>query len=463
MERKQLRPLSQYLVALIAPSIALGMTIAIPLLRTNTPIAFFFVAVSVIAMLGEWGPALLCLGFSIFLVQAFVIPAPVNARELGILSVFIAVSIGLIYAFISQAKAEREAARTLALLKAFMESAPVGFALHDSESRFVDLNHQLELMMNRPRSSLVGKTLDEVLPDFSRKLEAFIREATITGKPVTFEFEGDTEGFNRERHWVIRYFPITTKGGQNLGIGAAIVDSTEQRRNERGMRETEKLSAAGKLAASVAHEINNPLEAVTNLLFLAQSLAGLPQPAKEYLSLADEELQRVTHLTRKTLGFYRESKLPAVVDIQKVIEEITFMYARRVAARNISVTCNLKSPLYVVSLEGELRQVLANLYANALDAVKENGRVLIRAKKAQKNGKAGVRITIADDGHGISDENMHSIWQAFFTTKNDTGTGLGLWLTKEIIVRHEGSIRFRSRSKGVSTGTVFSLFLPSLD
>jgi signal transduction histidine kinase len=249
--------------------------------------------------------------------------------------------------------------------------------------------------------------------------------------------------------------PIRNAAGQAREFIGIIADSTELKLAKEALIRTEKLSAAGRLAASIAHEINNPLEAVTNLLYLARSV---PERTQDFLAMADEELARVTHLTKQTLGFYRDSGAPGLVDLSSLIENVLSIYQSKLNDKQITVVKDLAVTERITTVAGEIRQVLSNLLANALDASPNKGRIIVRTKLARASGTvAGVQITIADTGSGIDPALKSKIWEPFFTTKKDIGTGLGLWVSKQIIEKHAGSIRFRSGNKG----TVFVLFLPS--
>jgi signal transduction histidine kinase len=228
---------------------------------------------------------------------------------------------------------------------------------------------------------------------------------------------------------------------------------------------SEKLAVTGRLAASIAHEINNPLEAITNLLFL---LHGDLSPEKRNMLLADaeHELARVTEITKQTLRFYREPSQPVATDVGAVLASVLKLYGTRIAAAGVTVQREL--PLenaHVLSTPGELRQVLANLIGNAIDAMRRGGRLRIRISvRAQRHShRQMTRITIADSGTGIQPEVFPTIFEPFVTTKGETGTGLGLWVTSEIIKKNGWSIRVRSSRRAPRCGTAFSILIPRLN
>jgi signal transduction histidine kinase len=217
------------------------------------------------------------------------------------------------------------------------------------------------------------------------------------------------------------------------------------------------------MAATIAHEINNPLAAATNLVYLAKTELDPDANARKYLDQADQELARVAHITQQTLGFYRESTAPTKVDIRRLIQGVLQIYHKKFETRQIRVEQEYGSEVIVEAIEGEIRQVLSNVITNAADAVPVGGMVRVRTSNALlKNGDPALRILVADNGRGISTEHRGHVFEPFYTTKDKVGTGLGLWVTKEIIEKHGGRVSFRSRLEGGSTGTVFSILLPLL-
>jgi two-component system, NtrC family, sensor kinase len=224
----------------------------------------------------------------------------------------------------------------------------------------------------------------------------------------------------------------------------------------------EMLANAGRMAASIAHEINNPLAAVMNTLFLARTSADDPKAVREYLKIADEELRRVAHITRQTLGFYRESAAAASISVSRLIGSAVEVLQSKIRATGASVEQQCDKELEVAGVFGELRQVLANLLANSLHAVVWDGKIILRASASvdPNGGKRRVRITVADSGRGIAATEMKQIFEPFFTTKGTIGTGIGLWVTRQLVEKNGGSIRVRSSTCGKHKGTTFSVLLP---
>jgi signal transduction histidine kinase len=223
---------------------------------------------------------------------------------------------------------------------------------------------------------------------------------------------------------------------------------TVERKSREVLYKTEKLAAAARLAASVAHEINNPLAAVVNLVYLAKAAPDAPPSVVQPLALAEQELERVAHITRQTLGFYRESSVPELVEMPVLIESVLKLYSNKLKNKNIAIEREFCSCPPILGMPGELKQVISNLISNAADAVGTDGTITVRTWCADEQEGIGVHLTIADDGPGIAAEDLSRIFEPFFTTKKDVGTGLGLWVTKEIVERHGGSIQAGPRNDG---------------
>ncbi len=285
------------------------------------------------------------------------------------------------------------------------------------------------------------------------------RAALATGKTfqMVFPLRAADDTY---REFLTLAMPVRDAAGNVARWFGTNTDITEQRRSEEALRQTEKLAATGRLAASIAHEINNPLEAVTNLVYLARKQ---PTNAARYLTMADRELDRIAQITKNTLGFYRDSVSATEVDISQVLAEVISLYERKLHFKKINLRPDFGNGIKVIGFPGEIRQIFANLIANAIDALPEGGCLSIRASQSwARDGvdRPGVRVTFMDNGSGIAPEDREKIFQPFFTTKKDVGTGLGLWLTLGLVTKHRGSIQVRSSIRPGQTWTAFSVFLP---
>jgi PAS domain S-box-containing protein len=256
--------------------------------------------------------------------------------------------------------------------------------------------------------------------------------------------------------------PILDKDHRMIGIVLIFRDISERYASEQALVRAEKLASAGRLAAAIAHEVNNPLEGLVNLIYLARGEEDM-QKVRRRLAEADRELQRVAHITRQSLGFYRENSSATLFRPDVVIREVFDFYSFRASQARVSLHVNIKTEQKAWGSAGELRQVISNLLANSLDACSPGDQICVRVRASVSPRDLvtpGVRIVVADTGCGIDPENLSRIFEPFFTTKKDTGTGLGLWVSRELIEKYGGHLGVRSAHSGRRTGTVFSLFLP---
>jgi PAS domain S-box-containing protein len=254
--------------------------------------------------------------------------------------------------------------------------------------------------------------------------------------------------------------PITDDSGRLIGVVLVFRDASQERSLQEVLRRTEKLAAAARLAATVAHEINNPLEAVGNLIFLARTNSNAKEAVEQHLKMAEQELSRVSHITRQTLGFYRESTLPSRVDIPTVVEQTLTVYATKLQQKQIRLHLSLQECPPISGFAGEIQQLVANIISNAIDALPFNGTLKIDSSTTKLVSSDAIKLQIEDDGPGIAPEDMNRIFEPFFTTKKDVGTGLGLWVCKEIAERHGGTVEAKSNNQNGSTGAVFTILLP---
>ena len=237
----------------------------------------------------------------------------------------------------------------------------------------------------------------------------------------------------------------------------------ERERQESALRRLEKLAAVGQEVSTIAHEINSPLESLTNLLYLIR-LSDSMEEVQEYATIAQQELARVTEITLQTLRFHRHASKPTEVDLGALARNVLGLFAGRMLLKNIGMEWRIRDTPRVLCLEGEIRQVFNNLVRNALDAMSPGGNLIIRVSPAcdWRRHIPGVRVTIADTGEGIRSEMSGRLFEPFQTTKELTGTGLGLWVSKGIVEKHRGTIRVRSRraTERRAGGTVFGVWLP---
>jgi PAS domain S-box-containing protein len=333
----------------------------------------------------------------------------------------------------------------------------------DRSGKVVFLNPAAEAITGRTISDAKGKDIAEVFLIFNEltgvPTEDPVKKVLETGAVVGLA-----------NHTVLkskdgRVVPIEDSAasirddrGELIGVVLVFRDVTADRKSEEVLRKAEKLAAAARLSATMAHEINNPLAAVTNLVFLAKGNPDTPRAVERQLAQAEHELERVAHITRQTLGFYRESGTPERVDIPALVESVLRIYQNKLVEKDIHVESNVAGCPSVEGLIGELRQAVSNLVANAIDAVNTGGRIIVSAHPAADDPDETVELIVADNGPGISAEHKDRLFEPFFTTKRDVGTGLGLWATKGIVERHGGRIEILPRNG--ETGAAFAIQLP---
>jgi PAS domain S-box-containing protein len=265
-----------------------------------------------------------------------------------------------------------------------------------------------------------------------------------------------------EIRWIRSVGRIIQEQNGPLRMAAIVEDITDRKRTEAALLRTEKLAAVGRLAASIAHEINNPLEAITNLLYLARTSEDLDR-SREYLAFAEAELHRASAITSQTLRFHKQSTRPMEVTSDDLIDNALGILRSRIMNAGVTIDRRYSARRPVMCFDGEIRQVVSNLLINAVDAMHPaGGHLLLRSREGRDHatGRAGLILTIADTGSGMSRETLTKIFEPFFTTKGAAGTGLGLWISKEIMERHRGYLHVRSSRRPDRSGTVFTLFLP---
>lgn len=362
--------------------------------------------------------------------------------------------------------AKRQLQRETQRLAILFQQAPAFFAaLGGPEHRFELLNPLYSELIGQ--RDVAGKTVKEAVPEaIEQGFVALLDRVYQTGEP----FVGHNMPIHLQRksqELELRYLdfvyqPRRNAEGAITGIIVLGIDVTENRRAQQLLLQSEKLNAVGRLASSIAHEINNPLAAVTNLIYLAQQASFDPE-AKSYLASAEIELRRVSAIANQTLRFHRQSTNPRDISGAELIDATVPLYQGRLLNAGVKVERRDRATHHVTCFEGEMLQVLSNLIGNAIDAmIPKGGRLLIRTRNGcdWRTGRKGLILTVADTGHGMSLYTLSRIFVPFFTTKENKGNGIGLWISRGIVDRHRGSLSVRSRQSATGSGTVFALFLP---
>lgn len=339
----------------------------------------------------------------------------------------------------------------------------------DAEQRITVFNRAAEQVFGCSAAEAIGQRLDRFIPErFRQAHREHIHSFGCTAVTNRAMYQAGTDALYGLRADG-EEFPIEATISQLELSGrkfytVILRDISEKKRAEEVLRTSEKLVATGRLATTVAHEINNPLEAITNCIFLSRNHPALPEAVGRYLDDAERELRRVSLIAQQTLAFYRDSTSLTQVNLSEILDGILEVYSRRISNKRLRLEKRYGRKIEVRAFSGELRRVFSHLIANAIDASPEGTTISVRLATSRDwtgSGRLGVRVTIADRGTGIPPELRPRVFEPFFSTKQTIGTGLGLWVSKSLIENNSGRIRFRTSVSAGRTGTVFSVFLPS--
>ncbi len=354
----------------------------------------------------------------------------------------------------------RKAEQQLRLAAAALNAAANAILLTDRQGKI--------LFVNPAFTKLTGYTADEARGATPRLLKSGVNSAqryqelwsTILSGKV---WHGELTNRRKDGSLYIQdttIAPVCSEKGEINHFVGIQVDITDRKRSEEALIQNEKLASVGRMAATIAHEINSPLSATMNAVFLASSDPTLTPRSREMLGIAERELKRVAHITKQTLGFYKETGLSAEVQLPELLDGVLDLYESKTRSKSIHIQRRYRCRVAIQAVESELRQVISNLVTNGIDAVRENGTLHVRTAGPFliANQRPMVRLTIADNGVGISRKNLKQIFVPFFTTKSAIGTGLGLWIVSELVKKNDGRIQVRSQQ---GKGTVCAIWLPT--
>jgi signal transduction histidine kinase len=358
-------------------------------------------------------------------------------------------------------RAELALAESSRRLRQALDAGALGTWTWDIATDCLDLDERAaELYLAEPHTPISRSDLRlrVVHPDDLPNTPASLREAVINGGTYSAEYRVD--GPDKTQRWLAaRGLATFNEAHEFTGMVGTVQDITGRKTQEATLRQSEKLAATGRLAATIAHEINNPLEAVTNLIYICKTDPTVPAPVQQLLESADDELARVAQIAQQTLGFYRDTTRPGEIDLSTMLHGIVALFARKLEFKRLSCRTHIQPGLRLYGLQGEIRQVFSNLLVNAIDA-SENSELIIRACGRMIAGREGISCLIADRGTGVPLAVRERLFSPFITSKHSVGTGLGLWVTRGIVEKHGGTILYRTRTDP-PTGTVFRVVLPT--
>jgi PAS domain S-box-containing protein len=378
---------------------------------------------------------------------------PFTAREL----------LARVGAHLAMSRIQKEQIIASQRLAAIVESAEDAIISKDLNGIVTSWNRAAEQMFGYRAEEMIGRSITAIIPPDLQADEPRILETIARGERIN-HFETVRVAKSGKRIDVsLTVSPLKNENGKIVGAAKIARDITQDKKTRRALRISERLASVGRLAATIAHEINNPLEAATNLVYLAKCRA-VSQDQRDFLAATEEELARISHLTKQTLGFYRETKGAEPIKIRPILDQLISVFAARARNKSVDIRREIRGDPEVYAVGDDIRQLITNLLSNSIDAVTRGGQIRLRVSPAtewNRKGRSGVRLTVADSGSGIPKAVRSELFEPFFTTKKEVGTGLGLWLSKGIVERHHGSIRVKSRSEPGNGWTVFSVFLPS--
>ncbi|MGZ4836290.1 MAG: PAS domain S-box protein [Terriglobales bacterium] len=443
--------------------VALSLWTFSPLLHRHLFVLLLAAVLFTARFLG-FGPAVFCSLVSTACLDFFAFPPYFSfsihsGAELERLTVFLAISVFAGSMARQKTLAESRADRTTREMAAIVECSSDAIYSTRPDGTITSWNRAAEHLYGYTAEEAVGLEVSRLAPPERRdELERNHEMLNRGGHVASYQTERMRKDGTR-CPVLLSVASLRNARGEIVGASAIARDISAEKQSEEAVRRSEKLATAGRLAASIAHEINNPLEALANLLYLVRHDPG---HAGDYLTLAEQEVGHVAKLAQQTLGFVRDSSSPGSMDPAAIMDETLKLYSRQLDGKHIQVTRRYCGSCRISGYSGELRQLLANLLVNAADAMTDGGLLQVRVKAGHdwSSGSEGVRITVADNGSGIPRNKLQRIFEPFYSTKKDTGTGLGLWVSRGIVQKHGGSIRVRSRADGRATGTVFLVFLP---
>jgi len=462
--RNRRSPLALYGGATLAVWVALSLWTFSPVLHRHLFVLLLAAVLFTARFLG-FGPAVFCSLVSTACLDFFAVPpyfsfAIHRSADAERLAAFLAISLLAASMARQRTLAESRADRTTREMAAIVEYSGDAIFSTDPDGTITGWNRAAQQLYGYTPEEAIGLPVAQLSPPERRdEVERNLERLNRGGHVASYRTERMRKDGTR---WpaLLSVSSLRNARGEIVGTSAIARDISAEKKSEEAIRRSEKLATAGRLAASMAHEINNPLEAVVNLLYLARHDS---RHAAKYLIQAEQEVGRVARLAQQALGFVRDASSLGSMDPAAIMDEILQLYSRKLEGRQIRVTRRYRGPCQISGYSGELRQLLANLLVNAVDAMADGGSLQVRvaAGRDWSTGIEGVRITVADNGSGIPSDHLRQIFEPFYTTKKDTGTGLGLWLAGHRGKTRRLDSRPKPRPRPRDRDSVFDLHPPA--
>ncbi len=350
--------------------------------------------------------------------------------------------------------------RSTALLAAIVESSDDAILSKDLDGTITSWNRAAERIFGYTCQEIVGRSILTLIPEELQGEEQVILRKIRNGERIE-HYETIRLSKHGERlELSLTISPVKDETGRTIGASKVARDISERRRMERLLIQSEKIAATGRMAATIAHEINNPLEAVMNLIYLSRTSEFISEDVRGYLMTAEQEIERVSMIARQTLGYFRETTSEVTLGVQDLLTQVLDVYQTKLVSRRIQVERDFQPVRPLTLKRGEITQVFSNLVSNSVDAMSDGGVLQVGISEVQDDRAGGVRIEIKDEGPGIPAELLSRIFEPFFTTKEGRGTGIGLWISRQFVEGRGGSLQVKSRTEGPDRGSRFVVFLP---
>jgi len=346
-------------------------------------------------------------------------------------------------------------------LAAIVESSEDAILSKDLTGIINSWNSGAERLFGYSAVEIVGQSILRLVPPELHHEESIILARIAAGEKIE-HYETTRMRKNGEPVDVfLTISPIRGRDGRIIGASKIARDISRHKQMQALLVQSEKFAATGRMAANIAHEINNPLESVFNLIYLSRLSPDLPGDVSEYLRIAEEELARVSHIAKRTLGFYRDNTAPMEADMGALLEDVIRLYQLRIERHHIKIEHDYAAALPPITINrGEMMQVVSNLIVNSIHAMPDGGSLRVALRPGEREDAKGLEITVEDTGIGIATENLPHIFEPFFTTRTRSGTGIGLWVVQQLVQSRGGKLNVVSSVAPEDHGTVFTVFIP---